>query len=226
MSDLLKLIIAKIISIILLVVVINSLFIILLPEVFSSTLFTITILLLNLFVIVDKIFQPFLLIGREKKNFMQAFFLILFLFANPFLFAYPFIEYTFISSVYYPSEVLLMFWVIGLFLLTFGGSLLCLSRFILGHNALLIIAIEKNQELITKGPYSIIRHPIYAGVLLLFLGFTLSFSSILGSIFITIPLFIVFRKRLVLEEQLLTETFGDEYQDYKKKTKRLVPFIY
>ena len=226
MKDLLKFIIVKIISISIVVFIINFLFIFFYYDVFSSFYFTCTIFTLNLFVIIDKIFQPLILIGREKKDFKQAFFLILFLFANPFLFAFPFLEYSFIAKSNYPPEVLNFLWILGSLLLIIGGITMCAGRITLGRYAFLIITIETTQKLVKKGPYAYIRHPIYTGIIFLFLGYIISFSSFIG-IVIIIPFFIIwFRKRIRLEENQLIETFGDEYLEYMKKTKCLIPLIY
>ena len=226
MTDLSKFIIVKIISITIVVSIINFLFIFIYSEVFSSFYFTCTILFLNLFVIIDKIFQPLILIGREKKDFKQAFFLILFLFANPFIFAFPYLEYNYIAKNYYQPAILNFFWFLGLLLLIIGGITMCAGRITLGRYAFLIITIETTQKLVKKGPYAYIRHPIYTGVLFLFLGYIISFSSIIGLIII-IPFFIFWgRKRMNLEEKQLINTFGDEYREYMTKTKRLIPMIY
>ena len=226
MTDLLKFIIVKIISITIVVCIINFLFIFFYNEVFSSFYFTCTILTLNLFVIIDKIFQPLILIGRERKDFRQAILLILFVFANQFLFAFPYFEYSIIAKSIYPPAVLNFFWILGSLLLIIGGITMCAGRITLGKYAFLIITIETTQKLVKKGPYAYIRHPIYAGIIFLFLGYIISFCSFLGVIII-IPFFIFwFRKRMRLEEKQLLQTFGDEYREYKEKTKRLIPLIY
>ena len=226
MPDLLKLILIKIITITLLLVIINILFIFYFSDVFSTTNFAITIILINFFVIIDKIFQPLLLIGRKEKNFKQAFLLILFLFANPFLFAFPYFEYSIIEKSNFPETITFFLWVIGSVILIIGGIIMCAGRIILRKYSSLIITIEQNHKLVTNGPYSVIRHPIYAGIILMFFGYTLSFSSIIGTIIILAFFSIWFNKRIKLEEQLLIQTFGDKYLEYMKHTKRLVPFIY
>ncbi|MFX1249543.1 MAG: methyltransferase family protein, partial [Promethearchaeota archaeon] len=102
----------------------------------------------------------------------------------------------------------------------------CISRIILGRESSIVIGIEKDHKLVTKGPYHIIRHPIYVGSSFLFLGYTLSFSSLICSIVILLILVLWLNKRMTLEEKLLIEAFGDDYRNYMKHTKRLIPFIY
>jgi len=86
------------------------------------------------------------------------------------------------------------------------------------------VGIMNKHELIQKGPYKYIRHPGYAGLLLYFLGDALYFDniacycSLLGH-------FISIYGRTFYEETVLTEEFKDEYEAYKKRTWRLIPFI-
>ena len=85
--------------------------------------------------------------------------------------------------------------------------------------------IKKDHELITKGIYEYVRHPIYGGLILVSTGALLvsgSYTFIAGLI---IMLFAaeIFAKR---EEKLLTKHFGKKYIDYMKITKKFIPFIY
>ncbi|MBI5123256.1 isoprenylcysteine carboxylmethyltransferase family protein [Candidatus Roizmanbacteria bacterium] len=85
--------------------------------------------------------------------------------------------------------------------------------------------IKKKHKLITKGIYQYVRHPIYGGLILMPTGALLvsgSFTFIAGLI---IMLFAteIFAKR---EEKLLTKHFGRKYIEYKKTTKKFIPFIY
>lgn len=226
MSYLLKFIIAKIISIFILLIIINGLFFVYFSEIFSLNYFVLTLVLINGFVMVDKIFQPLLLIGREKKDFKQALFLILFLFMNPFLFAFPYLEYMTISEVIFPEQLTTILWFLGTLMLIIGGITMCTARLFLGKNGFLIITMEKDSQLITGGPYRFIRHPIYAGIILLFIGYTISFASVISIIIITGFFSVWFRKRIKLEEQLLIQAYGDEYTQYMKHTKKILPFMY
>jgi protein-S-isoprenylcysteine O-methyltransferase Ste14 len=88
------------------------------------------------------------------------------------------------------------------------------------------LAIQGNHRLIKNGLYRNIRHPSYSGSLLSFLGFCLSLNNWLSLIIIFIPVLITFINRINIEEKLLFEQFGSEYEEYKKRTKRLIPMIY
>lgn len=86
------------------------------------------------------------------------------------------------------------------------------------------IVILKNHKLISKGPYSVIRHPYYLGQLLADFGCAvalLSYSA--GVLFIVaVPLLIM---RALEEERLFAKKFGEQFTAYKKKTGFLLPFL-
>jgi len=82
------------------------------------------------------------------------------------------------------------------------------------------------QRVITSGPYAKIRHPGYLGNILLWCGFgVLSSNSIVAFLF---PLLFlaVYLYRISVEEKMLVESLSDEYAEYKRKTKRLIPYVY
>lgn len=85
--------------------------------------------------------------------------------------------------------------------------------------------IKKNHELITKGIYSYVRHPIYGGLILFIPGALMvagSYTFIAGLI-VTLFSVEVFARR---EEKLLIKHFGKKYIEYKKTTKKFIPFVY
>ncbi|MFA6532747.1 MAG: isoprenylcysteine carboxylmethyltransferase family protein [Patescibacteria group bacterium] len=85
--------------------------------------------------------------------------------------------------------------------------------------------IKKNHELITNGIYKYVRHPIYGALLIMPTGALIvsgSYTFIVCFIFILFAIEI-FAKR---EEKLLTKHFGKKYIEYKKTTKKFIPFIY
>jgi len=94
----------------------------------------------------------------------------------------------------------------------------------LGDNYSQDIMIKKNHELVTKGPFKIIRHPQYLCQILLDLGATAAtFSYILGFLaLIEIPIYIM---RASLEDKLLAKYFTEKFSDYKKKAGFMIPFI-
>ncbi len=87
------------------------------------------------------------------------------------------------------------------------------------------LIIRKDHKLIQHGIYKYIRHPIYFGTTLVFLGLPLCVGSLFG--FVTMALVIpLFLNRIRMEEELLTEEFGAEYERYRETSRKLIPFIF
>ncbi|HBL52197.1 MAG: hypothetical protein A3D24_00555 [Candidatus Blackburnbacteria bacterium RIFCSPHIGHO2_02_FULL_39_13] len=85
--------------------------------------------------------------------------------------------------------------------------------------------IKKGQKLITKGPYGFIRHPIYTSAILEIAGFELIANSWLFAPMLVFGYFMMYQHSLK-EEALLEKKFGEEFKEYKRKTKMFIPFIF
>jgi protein-S-isoprenylcysteine O-methyltransferase Ste14 len=88
------------------------------------------------------------------------------------------------------------------------------------------VTIEKDHELVERGPFRCVRHPSYTGVLLAFVGFALTLRNWLSFLVVLVPIFIAFVRRMNVEEEALRGALGEKYVEYMKRTRRLVPFIY
>ena len=88
------------------------------------------------------------------------------------------------------------------------------------------VAIHRDQRIVRTGPYRSIRHPSYTGLLLAFVGLGLSMGDWLGFIVVVVPVTIAVLYRIRVEEQALEDAFGEEYTDYRRATKKLIPGIY
>ncbi len=97
------------------------------------------------------------------------------------------------------------------------------ARSVLGANWSSRVALKQGHELIQRGPYRWVRHPIYSGLLLMVLGTAILASRVSGFIALLLCFCGVWIK-LHQEEVLLTKHFP-EYADYKSRTKTLVPFL-
>ena len=88
------------------------------------------------------------------------------------------------------------------------------------------VTIEKDHELVERGPFRMVRHPSYTGVLLAFVGLALSLGNWAALLVILLPIGAGFIHRMNVEENALSGALGSQYTDYMRRTKRLVPFIY
>jgi protein-S-isoprenylcysteine O-methyltransferase Ste14 len=88
------------------------------------------------------------------------------------------------------------------------------------------VTIEKDHELVERGPFRVVRHPSYTGVLLAFVGFALTLRNWLSFLVILLPIFVAFVRRMNVEEEALQRALGDEYVAYIRRTKRLIPGVY
>ena len=88
------------------------------------------------------------------------------------------------------------------------------------------VAIIGNQKIIETGLYKFLRHPGYLGQLIIFIGISISISNWISILAMMIPASIGFLYRIKVEERFLREQIGDDYVNYQKRTKRLIPMIY
>jgi protein-S-isoprenylcysteine O-methyltransferase Ste14 len=114
---------------------------------------------------------------------------------------------------------------VGFLLYSVGGVLRLVPVFVLGRRFSGLVAIQPEHRLVTKGLYGIIRHPSYLGLFVSVLGWGLAFRSGVGVV-IAVMMLVVLLARIQAEERLLSETFGAEYDAYRARTWRLVPYVY
>ena len=109
--------------------------------------------------------------------------------------------------------------------LTGGGLLFTVwARLHLGKNWSGTVTIKKDHQLVTNGPYAIVRHPIYMGLLLAFLGSALALGEWRGVVAFVLVAAALWRK-LRFEERWMREQFGQVYQEYAQRVPALVPFL-
>ena len=88
-----------------------------------------------------------------------------------------------------------------------------------------LVAIQPGHALVTTGIYGVVRHPSYIGMLLTALGWALAFRSGVGLLLAAIIL-LPLLARIRAEETLLRAQFGRQYDEYSRRTWRLVPWVY
>jgi protein-S-isoprenylcysteine O-methyltransferase len=84
----------------------------------------------------------------------------------------------------------------------------------------------ENHRLIETGLYKIIRHPGYLGQLMIFAGISTSLSNWLSILLMMIPTTIGYIYRMKVEEGFMMEQMGEDYLNYQKRTKRIIPIVY
>lgn len=88
-----------------------------------------------------------------------------------------------------------------------------------------VIEVSKKQKVITTGPYSLVRHPMYSGAFVMLIGVPLALGSYWG-LAAVVPLIFVIILRLFDEEKFLAKNLSG-YTEYQKKvTYRLIPFVW
>lgn len=112
----------------------------------------------------------------------------------------------------------------GAVLCALGVGLAIWARAHIGRNWGMPMSRKEDPELVTSGPYGLVRHPIYAGMIVAMLGSTIGLS-----LFWVLPLvlfggYFVYSARR--EERLMTEQFPEQYPAYKAHTKMLLPFLF
>jgi protein-S-isoprenylcysteine O-methyltransferase Ste14 len=95
----------------------------------------------------------------------------------------------------------------------------------IGRNWSAIVTLKQDHELVTSGPYALVRHPIYTGLLSGFLGSAFALGRWSGLLAVAIVYLALLRKYR-LEERWMRERFGMAYDAYRARVKALVPFLF
>ena len=112
---------------------------------------------------------------------------------------------------------------VGAVLCIVGVGLAIWARTILGRNWSGRPSTKEGHELVTGGPYSVVRHPIYTGMLTAMLG-TFFIAGLPGLlVFIAFSGVVIYR--INVEERLMVQLFADKYLEYRRRTKALIPFL-
>jgi len=113
--------------------------------------------------------------------------------------------------------------VTGAAFVTVGAALAFTARAAIGRNWGSPAVRKSDTELVTSGPYKVIRHPIYSGLLLMMTGTSIGLSPAWWFVVILASLY--FLRSARSEEEFMTERFPEAYPAYRARTKMLVPFL-
>jgi protein-S-isoprenylcysteine O-methyltransferase Ste14 len=109
--------------------------------------------------------------------------------------------------------------------LTFAGLAFAIwARFVIAGNWSSYVELKRDHELIVAGPYRWVRHPIYTGLLLAFVGSALAVGEWRGVLAVAIVAASFWRK-LKLEEAVMRRQFGETYARYAARVPALIPFL-
>ena len=98
------------------------------------------------------------------------------------------------------------------------------ARIHLGNNWSQAVTLKQDHQLIISGPYALVRHPIYTGLLTGFLGCAIARGQWRGLLAVASVAAMLWRK-LLLEETWMQERFGDSYTAYCRRVARIVPYL-
>lgn len=115
--------------------------------------------------------------------------------------------------------------ILGLLVTGLGVTFAIWARARLGANWSGIPSVKKGHTLVTSGPYSVVRHPIYTGLMFGVTGSALVLGTY-GSLVVILASAVVIAIRIRQEEKLMQERFGDEYTDYRKRAKTIIPWVW
>ena len=120
-----------------------------------------------------------------------------------------------------PQELSSAFYLISLILIITGTTFAICASLVLGRS---ISILPQARRLVTRGPYALVRHPLYLGEIVAVVGVALQYWSTSALLLVTLQCALQLR-RMKNEEQVLFQVFP-EYRDYMARTARLVPGVY
>jgi len=145
------------------------------------------------------------------------------LLATPgFLLVFGYFRFTGLGRQLIPDSAIIAWTGVGL--TAAGIAFAVWARLTLGRNWSGTVTAKQDHVLIRRGPYAIVRHPIYSGGLLALFGTALSLGEVRGFLGLGL-VFAAWWSKLKIEEQFMLEQFGSEYVRYQREVKGLIPFV-
>ena len=116
-----------------------------------------------------------------------------------------------------------LFW-LGAALTAAGLLFTVWARRCIGRNWSAVVTIKEGHEFVARGPYALVRHPIYTGLLLAFAGAAVERGDLQGALALVFA-FWAFWRKIRLEERWLRQHFGEPYAQYCRRVAALLPFV-
>jgi protein-S-isoprenylcysteine O-methyltransferase len=114
---------------------------------------------------------------------------------------------------------------VGYGLLAAGILFALWARVFLGRNWSSNVTLKQNHTLVRSGPYRIVRHPIYTGLLVALLGTAIALGPLRCFLGVVLAA-IAWKFKSITEEAFMVHQFGDQYRHYQTEVKGLVPYIW
>jgi len=130
------------------------------------------------------------------------------------------------SLFFFPGGRTPIVFFIGIAIMLAGMALRFWAVTVLGSSFRTTIETDRNQKVISSGPYRLIRHPSYSGLLLICCGYGIALQnwlSLLAAILIPLAALLY---RISIEEKVLAKSLGPDYVDYQSRTKKLIPWVW
>jgi protein-S-isoprenylcysteine O-methyltransferase Ste14 len=161
--------------------------------------------------------------ARRKESWMTRFLTAALTLPMVVLFAVPRPWPQWLGARFLPDTTIT--YALGLLIVIAGLAFAVWARLYLGRNWSGTVTVKDDHTLICSGPYAIVRHPIYTGLLLAILGTAIVFGEWRGLVafcFLTAAYLLKLRR----EERFMAESFPDAYPGYRARVPALIPFFH
>jgi len=115
---------------------------------------------------------------------------------------------------------------VALVVMVLGLELRVWSAATLGRYYTRTLTVTEDHRVITAGPYARVRHPGYLGTVLMWSGFGVVSSSFVVAFLFPVLFLVVYLYRISVEEKMMVEELGEDYVQYQRRSRKLVPFVY
>jgi protein-S-isoprenylcysteine O-methyltransferase Ste14 len=115
---------------------------------------------------------------------------------------------------------------VGIAILLAGMALRFWSVFTLGNSFRTTVETDQDQKVVRSGPYRLVRHPSYSGLLLVCCGYGIALQNWLSLLAAVILPLAALLYRIRIEEAALISSLGPEYSEYQRRTKKLIPWVW